>query len=300
VDLGPALQVELSHPDPAQLDAATEEVQRELNRLAGVFDVENSLEAGTREVQLRLKDEGRTLGLTLDDLAQQMRAAFFGVEASGVQRGREDVSVCLRLLERVRGALADVEDYRVTLPQGGTVPVRQVAAVRFETAPAAIQRVEGTRTGARCCRRCRSATHSSPSATAGRPRSSASCWRPWRAQGFVLALFAIYVLIAIPFGHYVRPLVVMAAPPFGVIGAAAHLVMGLPITVLSLFGIIGLVGVIVNDALVMIDFIGERMNGGWPVREAISDRAKTRLRPILLTPITTFLDVAPLVFETSL
>ncbi|MXX54534.1 MAG: efflux RND transporter permease subunit [Gemmatimonadetes bacterium] len=119
--------------------------------------------------------------------------------------------------------------------------------------------------------------------------------------GFALALLAIYALLAIPFGSYTKPLIIMAAIPFGIIGAVlGHVILGLQMAIMSLFGIIGLSGVVVNDSLVMIDFINERLGRGMPGREAIIEGAKARFRPILLTSITTFLGVAPLVFETSI
>ena len=121
------------------------------------------------------------------------------------------------------------------------------------------------------------------------------------ASGFALALLAIYALLAVPFGSYTKPLIVMAAIPFGIIGAiAGHLLLGLPMSMMSMFGVIGLSGVVVNDSLVMIDFINDRLRRGMPGREAIIDGAKARFRPILLTSVTTFLGVAPLVFERSL
>ncbi|MCH9015890.1 MAG: efflux RND transporter permease subunit, partial [Gemmatimonadetes bacterium] len=120
-------------------------------------------------------------------------------------------------------------------------------------------------------------------------------------RGFVLALLVIYALLAIPFGSYVQPLIIMAAIPFGIVGALwAHLAMGLSLGLLSIFGILGLSGVVVNDSLVMIDFINEERRNGMNARDAIISGAKTRFRPIMLTSLTTFLGVAPLVFERSL
>ncbi len=120
-------------------------------------------------------------------------------------------------------------------------------------------------------------------------------------KNFALALLVIYALLAIPFGSYVQPLIIMAAIPFGIIGAViGHLLLDLPVGLLSLFGIIGLSGVVVNDSLVMIDFINEQRANGAPPQEAIINGAKMRFRPILLTSVTTFLGVSPLVFEQSL
>ncbi|GMR13177.1 MAG: efflux RND transporter permease subunit [Gemmatimonadota bacterium] len=321
LDLGAPVQVELSHPDPERLEAAGDRVVTELESLAGVFDVKTDQDQGLREIQLRLRPEARSLGLTLDNVARQVRAAFFGDEALRVQRGREDMRVYVRLPKNERDAIADVEDYIVRTPSGGEVTLSRVASVSFGKSPTKIRRKEG--------RRILTVTADvDPAVLTGQeatgelekviiPRLAAADARlgfnfggeqqeqqesfASIGRGFVLALLVIYALLAIPFGSYIQPLIIMAAIPFGIIGALlAHLFMGLSLGLLSLFGIIGLSGVVVNDSLVMIDFINEECRKGTPPCDAIIEGAKSRFRPIMLTSLTTFLGVAPLVFERSL
>ncbi|MYB07492.1 MAG: efflux RND transporter permease subunit [Gemmatimonadetes bacterium] len=318
VDLGLPVHVELAHPDPRRLTAAADTVATILRGLAGVFDVRSDQDQGVREIQLDLKPEARTLGLGLDDLARQVRAAFFGEEVVRLQRGREEVRVYARLPEHERDAIADLETYRVRTPAGGTVHLGQVAAARFGNSPIVIRRQDGSRVATVTADAQAPAT---PAATrrleavlgemsardpglehsfAGERREVAESMGAL-GRGFALALFAIYALLAIPFRSYVRPLIVMAAIPFGLVGAVlGHLLLGFEIAATSVFGFVGLSGVVVNDSIVMIDFISERRRAGMPVREAIIGGAKARFRPIFLTSLTTFLGVAPLILEQDL
>ena len=319
--LGDPVHVELAHPDPQRLAVIADTVMARLQEFDGVYDIQADQEQGLREIQLDLRPEARTLGLTLDNVARQVRAAFFGDEALRVQRGREDVRVYVRLPEEERNAIADVEGYMVRTPAGGVVPLGRVAEVRFGNSPTTIQRKDGDRvvtvtadvvraivTGPEM----NSVLEGSilPELVERNPGLNFSFGGERQEQvesfgalggGFALAMLAIYALLAIPFGSYTKPLIIMAAIPFGIIGAVlGHLILGLNVAIMSLFGIVGLSGVVVNDSLVMIDFINERLRRGMSGREAIIAGAKARFRPIFLTSVTTFLGVAPLVFETSL
>ena len=321
VAFGVPVQVELSHPDPVQLDAIGRRVVDGLESLAGVFDVKTDQDQGLREIQLRLKPEARTLGLTLDEVARQVRAAFFGDEALRVQRGREDVRVYVRLPANERDAIADVGDYMVRTPTGGHVMLDRVARVSFGNSPTTIRRKEGQRiltitgnvepaivTGQVASRELEEVIIPPIAAEDTRLRVNFGGAQQEQQEsfssigrGFVLALLVIYALLAIPFGSYIQPLIIMAAIPFGVVGALwAHLAMGLSLGLLSIFGLLGLSGVVVNDSLVMLDFINAERRNGMNARDAIISGAKTRFRPIMLTSLTTFLGVAPLVFERSL
>ncbi|MXW09852.1 MAG: efflux RND transporter permease subunit [Gammaproteobacteria bacterium] len=321
LNFGFPVHVELAHPDPGRLTSVADSLMERLRAFEGVFDVRADQDQGLREIQLDLRPEARTMGLTLDALARQVRSAFFGNEAVRVQRGREEVRVYVRLPEEERNAIADVEAYLVRTPMGGEVPLGRVASVRLGSSPTTIRRTDGERvitvtadvdreviTGGEVTEQL--AATVLPELAAGDPGLSYSFGGQQQEQvesfgalagGFALALLAIYALLAVPFGSYTKPLIVMAAIPFGIIGAiAGHLLLGLPMSMMSMFGVIGLSGVVVNDSLVMIDFINDRLRRGMPGREAIIDGAKARFRPILLTSVTTFLGVAPLVFERSL
>ncbi len=315
------VQVELSHADPQALAAASEDLAGLLRASTGVFDVRSDYDEGFAELQIELREEGRALGVELDRLARQVRAAFFGDEALRVQRGREDVPVYVRLPEDDRNAVADVERFLVRTPDGGEAPLDRVASVRLASSPAAIQRKNGRRiatvradvdaavtTGGEVSdalaasvlpelgRRHPGLEH----AFAGQQQEQAGFLADLR-RGFLLASVGIFALLAVPFASYAKPLIVMAAIPFGMIGAIlGHMLLGLNLSIMSVAGIVGLSGVVVNDSLVMIDFIQERLRQGMSAREAVVDGAKARFRPIFLTSLTTFLGVSPLVFERSL
>ncbi|MDE2975090.1 MAG: efflux RND transporter permease subunit [Gemmatimonadota bacterium] len=321
IRFGDPVHVELSHPDPERLAGIADTVMARLQGFEGVYDIQADQDRGLREVQLDLRPEARTLGLNLDDVARQVRAAFFGDQALRVQRGREDVRVYVRLPEDERNAIADVEGYLIRTPTGAEVPLGRVAAVRLGKSPSTIRRKEGQRVLTVTADVIRAVVTGDeingvlensvlPELVARSPDLTYSFGGEQQEQvesfgalggGFALALLAIYALLAIPFGSYTKPLIIMAAIPFGIVGAVlGHLVLGLQMAIMSLFGVIGLSGVVVNDSLVMIDFINERLRRGMPAREAIIEGAKARFRPIFLTSVTTFLGVAPLVFETSL
>jgi multidrug efflux pump subunit AcrB len=321
IEFGADLTVELTHPDTEQLDRAGDRLVEALAEFNGVVDVETSRDEGLREIQLRLKPAARSLGLSLDDVARQVRSAFFGDEALRVQRGREDLRVYVRLPEEQRDAIDDVERYRIRTPDGGEAPLTQVAEVSFGFSPTSIQRKDGQRVltvstdvdqTIVTAQELTAALESSvlPELQGDIPLLSYSFGGQQADQAesfgalglnFILALLVIYALLAIPFGSYIQPLIIMSAIPFGVIGALmGHLLLGISVGLLSIFGIIGLSGVVVNDSLVMIDFINEQKSSGLDALDAIVAGAKQRFRPIMLTSLTTFLGVAPLVFETSL
>ncbi|MEP2379052.1 efflux RND transporter permease subunit, partial [Parasphingorhabdus sp.] len=320
VSVGAPVSVQLSDPDPAVVDEVSAQLMEELKRFNGIFDIQSDQDAGLQEIQLRLKPEARTLGVTLQDVALQVRAAFFGSEALRVQRGREDVRVYIRLPKEERNSISDVERFRVRVP-GGEVPLATLADVSFGEAPSVIRRTDGRRvttvtadidsdviTGQEIADALD--RDIMPQLQANYPQLLYSFGgeQEEQAESFgslgtamLLSLLAIYALLAIPFKSYVQPLIIMAVIPFGIIGALiGHMLLGLQLVVLSIFGIVALSGVIVNGSLVMIDFINENLRNGMPIEEAILSGAKSRFRPIMLTSLTTFLGVAPITFETSI
>ncbi len=320
LDFGSPVEAQISHAEPGLLRVVGDELVARLRELAGVYDVRTDQNRGFKEIQLELKPEAHTLGLTLDGLARQVRSAFFGDEALRVQRGPEDLRVYVRLPEEERDAIADVERYRVRTPAGDDVPLDRVAVARLGHSPASIHRKDGRRVltlqadvdpaivpASEVNERLRDVIlpelairHPGLEYTFGGEREAQFESFGALGRGYLLALVAIYALLAIPFGSYSKPLIVMAAVPSGIVGAIlGHLLLDLELGMMSVFGIVGLSGVVVNDSLVMIDFINERMAGGMPARNAIIEGAKVRFRPIFLTSVTTFLGVSPLVFEKS-
>ena len=319
MSFGDAVRVELTAASDETLGAVVAEVEAALRQMTGVFDVKNDRDTGKREIAFTLKPEARTYGLTLQSLAFQVRAAFFGDESLRVQRGREDVRVYIRLPGEERNSIDDLKAYRIRTPEG-FVPLGEVADLTEGTSPTSINRRNGRRiiavtasvdSGVITSNEVNSYITSTlmpsiqqryPDLThdfGGEQREQART-APAIIMNFFYALVAIYAMLAIAFKSYTQPLVVMSVIPFGVFGAImGHLIMGINMSLLSIFGIIGLSGVIINGALVMIDFINEEVRNGMDYHEAIVEGAKNRFRPIFLTSLTTFLGVAPLVFETS-
>ncbi|MDH4095228.1 MAG: efflux RND transporter permease subunit [Betaproteobacteria bacterium] len=321
IQLGSPVQIELSARTPQGLAQATQALQDELRRIDGVFDVRDDRDPGKQEVQFQLKPSARALGLTLESLSLQVRAAFFGAEALRVQRGRDEVRVYVRLPRAERASLADLARHRIRTPAGGFVPLHEVAELTLGYGPSTIVRRDGRRvstvlaevdsrviTGQQV--NTRLTDEVIPALQREIPGLSYAMGGEQREQGrtlpslarnFVLALFGMYALLALAFRSYVQPLIVLASIPFGLVGAVVgHLVMGLSMGLTSLFGVVGLAGIIVNGSLVLIDFINEERERGKPAAQAIQDACKSRFRPILLTAVTTFLGIFPLIVEKSI
>ena len=319
ITLGLPVHFELSHPDPERLAVIADEFVTELSGMDGVFDVRSNLDEGFRELQLELKPAARTLNLTIGDFASQVRSAFFGSEALRVQRGRDDVSVYVRLPEEERNSAADVERYPVRTP-GGEVPLGQVAAAGFARSAATIHRMDGRRavtvtadvdpvfaTGPQVNQSLEDGILERLSTeddffdyAFGGQRKQQEQVNTDLVRSFFLALLIMYALMAITFGSYSQPLIILAAVPLGAIGVVAgHMLFGLSLSIWSLYGLVGVSGVVVNDSLLMIKFINDLRASGAPARDAIITGSKDRFRAILLTSVTTFMGVAPLIFESS-
>ncbi|MEF8864806.1 MAG: efflux RND transporter permease subunit [Salinibacter sp.] len=316
---GDPVSVKLFAPTVEQMTRAAAVVQDSLHRYGGVLDVTSDWEE-KRELELRLKPAARSLGLTLDDLARQTRAAFFGIESYRLQRGQDEVRVYVRLSGDQRNAVEDLHEYRIRTPQGDAVPLDEVATVSLGTSPTQIQRQDGRRvvtvsadvnaaltTGGEASAQLEQGALSALQARmpqleyqfGGQQREQRKAQGSLQI-GFLLALFAIYGLLAIPFRSYVQPLIIMATIPFAWIGALlGHFVLGYNLIVPSIFGIVGLSGVIVNDALVMLDFANEERDKGASWRDALIHAGQVRFRPILLTSLTTFFGLAPFILERS-
>ena len=321
IDLGNPVEAVLSHPVPERLGEIADSVVDGLRSVSGVFDVRSDHAPGVREVQLRLRPEARTLGLTLDDIARQARDAFFGAEVLRVQREREEVRVFARLPADERDAITDVESYLIRTPSGQDVPLTKVASMSMGTSPPAIRRKDGQRVvtvTADVHQEVISAGEANAvledsilaELDAANPALTFSFGGEQQQQlesldalyrGFALAMLAIFALLAIPLGSYRKPFIVMAIIPFGLVGVVlGHLVLGIALSAASFLGFFGLAGVVVNDSLVMIDFIDQRLREGAAPKTAIIDGAKGRFRPIMLTSLTTFLGFTPLILERAI
>ena len=317
VSFGNPVEVVVSHTDPSRLRPIAEAVQDNLRRLQGVFDVRSDHADGIQEIQLELKPEARTLGLTLDGVARQARSAFFGEEALRVQRGREEVRAYARLPEDERNSVTDVERYLIRTPGGGEVPLGQVASIGMGTSPTSIPRQDGRRIATVTADVDAAVTSGTQingilertvlaELTSANPGMTYNFGGEAQQQiesfdalqrGFLLALLAIFAMLAIPLRSYTKPLIVMSVIPFGLVGAVlGHLFLGEIFTFVSAMGFLGLSGVVVNDSLMMIDFIDQKIREGTPPRAGIVEGAKGRFRPIMLTSVTTFLGFTPIYF----
>ena len=319
--LGNPVEVVLSHPQPERLEGIASRVVDGLGAVGGVFDIRSDHTAGIPEVRLGLLPEARTLGLTLDDLAWQTRDAFFGAEALRVQRGREEVRVYVRLPESQRNSITDVEDYLVRTANGAEVPIARVASLTPGVSPPALRRQDGQRvvtvtadvdatviTGGQANailengiladiqRDDPELTYTFGGEQQQQIDSLGALYR-----GFVFALIMIFALLAIPLRSYTKPFIIMAVIPFGFVGVIlGHWILGVAVSAESFVGIFGLAGVVVNDSLVMLDFIDQKLKEGLPPRAAIIEGAKGRFRPIMLTSLTTFLGFTPLILEDAI
>ncbi|MXY25719.1 MAG: efflux RND transporter permease subunit [Acidobacteria bacterium] len=319
--LGNPVEAALSHPDPERLTAMANSAVADLGGVGGVFDIRSDHTPGIPEVQVGLLPDARTLGLTLDDLAWQTRAAFFGAEAVRVQRGREEVRVYVRLPEEQRNSITDVERYWLRTPTGADVPVSRVASLSSGTSPPAIRRQDGQRIVTVTADVDASVVSA---ATANdilentilaelideNPELTYTFGGEQQQQldslgglyrGFAIALLMIFALLAIPLRSYTKPFIIMAIIPFGFIGVIlGHWALGVALSAESFVGIFGLAGVVVNDSLVMIDFTDQKLREDIPGRTAIIEGAKGRFRPIMLTSLTTFLGFTPLILEDAI
>ncbi len=319
VHMGANIDIQLAHADAERLDRAAREVQAALATYPGVHDIATNAEPGKREIRLHLRPAARTLGVSETDLGRQVRAAFYGAEALRFERGRNEVRVMVRYPEAQRRSVADLEQLRIHTPDGGEMDLGDAAQVSEGTGYSVIHRwgrkrvinvtasVDSHTTSAgevlrdikarllsRLVRDDPGLSYNLEGESKERRESMASM-----RLGFSLALFAIYALLAIPLRSYLQPLLIMVAIPFGVVGAViGHLVMGFNLSMLSIFGIVALSGVVINDALLLIA-TANQLRDGRDALGAMTDAGVRRFRPILLTSVTTFFGLTPMILETS-
>ena len=319
---GPSIDFRLVGRNIDQTVRAAQELERRVRQYEGVFDVRNSHDRGTPEIKLNIKPEAEALGLTLSDLARQVRAGFYGEEVQRVQRGQDEVKVMVRFPKDERDSVGYLENMRIRTPDGGRVPFHAVAEVQMSEAPSRIQRFDrerAVRVSAEVDKerfepgriRQQIVDKDIPEVLAMFPgvrtREGGAGQSQQEVQadmlkGAAFALFLIYALMAIPLRSYSQPLIIMSVIPFGAIGAlVGHWILQIEVSMLSFFGIIALSGVVVNDSLILVDFVNRERRQGVPLAQAVRDAARVRFRPILLTSLTTFLGLAPItIFETSL
>ena len=316
---GAALNVELSHQDIQVLERAGEDLAASLARFPIVKDIDDGFSPGKEQLDFTVRPEGQSLGLQAMDVARQVRSAFYGAEALRQQRGRDEVKVMVRLPEAERTSEYNLENLLVRTPAGREIPVLEAVTVKRDRAYTAINRRNGRRTITV------TADVSPPSRAGmildqmektaypalkkrypgldlsyvGRQQDMKESLQAL-GSGFVLALLVIFALLAIPFRSYVQPLIILVSIPFGMVGAVlGHLIMGYSLSVMSMMGLVALAGVVVNDSLVLINFANRRRDAGASPHDAVASAGVRRFRPIMLTSLTTFGGLAPMIFETS-
>ncbi|MCZ6671397.1 MAG: efflux RND transporter permease subunit, partial [Verrucomicrobia bacterium] len=325
-----AMTIELSHPDVEMLKEASRELQIKLASFEGLYDIADSYEKAYDEFELDLKPEAEFLGVTASNLAQQVRTAFFGSEVQRIQRGRDEIRVMVRYPEAERRSLGSLQSMMIRTANGIEVPFETVAEIVPGRSLPSIQRVDRKRIiqvsadGDTQELDIESMEQEIlevflPELAATRYPGMQFGVRGYSAMardnqremilGIYFILVVIYALLAIPFRSYFQPIIVMSAIPFGVVGAImGHYIMakvfgfnnGDPIiTQRSIFGMMALSGVVVNDSLIMVHFMNRKVKEGMPLNEAVRLAGVRRFRPILLTSLTTFFGLAPLMFETS-
>ncbi len=320
ISAGDPINIELRGNDLDGLRAASNELRAELARYPGIIDVSDSFRGGKRELRLDILPSAQPLGLTLSNLARQVRQAFYGEEVQRIQRERDDVRVMLRYPRKQRQSIAAVENMFIRTPAGDEVPFHTVAEVREGVGFAAIARTNRQRTVnvigdvdletgnanevvadlergflPELMRRYTDVRYG----LEGEQREQAETMGAL-GRGAVLALLAIYALLAIPLRSYIQPLLIMMAIPFGLIGAViGHIVLGHILSMSSVMGMVALAGVVVNDSLVLVSYINQRRDRGVGLRDAIRDSGAARFRPILLTSLTTFAGLIPILSDFS-
>ncbi|MYM65088.1 efflux RND transporter permease subunit [Pseudomaricurvus sp. HS19] len=316
---GSPIDIQLAGNDFRALQDAAEHVKARLATHVGVYDIADSMSSGKEELQIQLKPEAYALGLSESDVIRQVREAFYGYEAQRIQRGRDDVRVMVRFPYSEREAVANLQDFRIRTADGRSIPVAQIVELVPGQSPTSIYRNDLKRTLNVTAEVDKSSVNQSlvtsdissylDQLLVQYPGISYSLEGEAREQeesfgsllvGLVFVLFAIYSLLAIPFKSYTQPLLVMSVIPFGTLGAfIGHWIMGMSLTLFSILGMLALVGVVVNDSLVLVDCINQQRRRGASVWEAIQYAGPARFRPVMLTSLTTFIGLMPLLFEQS-
>ena len=311
------IEIQLSANSLTTLQEVAELIKSRLSTYPTVFDIADSMSDGKQELQIELTEQGLALGLNRVTVSTQIRNSFFGAQVQRIQRGRDDVRVMVRLPLDERRSVADLQNILITTPTGSTVPLSHVAKLIPGQSPTSILRIDRFRTLNVSADIEKSNTnmtvlqadlktyldelmaqypgvHYTMEGEAKEQEESFGSL----AWALLFVFFVIYTLLAIPLKSYWQPLIVMSVIPFGMIGAVmGHWLMGMELTIMSLLGMLALIGVVVNDSLVLVDFINKKRSEGHSMYEAVANAGVVRFRPIMLTSLTTFIGLMPLLFE---
>jgi hydrophobic/amphiphilic exporter-1 (mainly G- bacteria), HAE1 family len=324
---GVPIEFKLLAPSNAvsELEAAVEECKVRLAEYPGVYDIADDSAPGKVEFRIKIKERARAMGIPLFELADTVRASYFGAEVMRLQRGRHEVKLMVRYPDDERRSLANFDQIRVRGNDGAEYPITELADIEITRGASEINRVDQLRSitvssdlneqvegaNAKEIVADLKADFFGLKSFAEKYPNVRVRWEGQEAEsqdsikslmiGLALAMIGMYILLTIQFTSYLQPILIMMIIPFGCIGAiAGHFWLGLPVTMFSLFGLVALTGVVVNDSIVLIDFINHRMADGMPLHDAIIDAGRRRFRPVLLTSVTTVAGLTPILLETSL
>lgn len=320
---GPAgnpIEIQLTGADFQQLRQAADKLKAEIATYPGTFDITDNFKPGKPEGQIQVKAGATSLGISMGDIAKQIRQAFYGEEALRIQRGRDDIKVMVRYAEQNRKNIFGLEEMRIRTRDGREIPFNEAAMVKRGRAYSTIQRVDRKRVITVSSDIDEAVANASNivadlktnfltklvqrypgvgydlEGQEKRTRESLASLK----KGFTMALMGIFLLLASQFRSYIQPIIIMVAIPFGLIGAiAGHLFLGMHFTIISIFGVVALSGIVVNDSLILIDFINRAASEGQNVEAAVIASGKVRFRPVLLTTVTTVAGLFPLLLERS-
>ncbi|MDO6420920.1 efflux RND transporter permease subunit [Saccharophagus degradans] len=311
------IDIQLRSNNFQELEIVSDKIKERLTTYAPVFDINDSLADGKEELRIELKPEAYLLGVNRAEVVQQVRQAFFGVQAQRIQRGRDDVRVMVRFPREERESIAHLNNMLIRTPSGQQVPFSHIAEYTPSQSPTAIYRIDGYRTvNVRADVDKQAANMTVLQADLEKYVASLVAQYPGMSYkmggeseeqresftslywGIGAVILVIYALLAIPFGSYSQPLIVMSIIPFGLIGAiVGHWIMRMDLTIMSMLGMLALIGIIVNDSLVLVDYINKMRSRGMALREAVLTAGAARFRPVMLTSLTTFIGLMPLLFE---
>jgi HAE1 family hydrophobic/amphiphilic exporter-1 len=323
IDGGPGgnpIEIQLIGNDLDQLARAAEDLKGEIAQYPGTFDITDNFRPGKMEKRILIRPGAKVLGITMADIATQIRQAFYGDEALKIQRGKDDIKVMVRYSQQERQSESSIDELRIRTMDGRQVPLNQVAQIQMEQGYSAIQRVdrkriitvisdvdENTANAQEIVTSLKNGylnqlTTRFPGVTydlEGQAKRTQDLIDSL-IKGFGMCAMIIFLLLASQFRSYIQPLIIMTAIPFGLIGAVlGHLIMDLELTMFSLLGIVALSGIVVNDSLILIDFINTKVRGGMNNYDAVVEAGQNRFRPVLLTSVTTVAGLFPLLLETS-
>lgn len=313
------IDIQLSSTSMQTLRDAAEKVKQRLATYPTVFDINDSMSSGKQELQIELTEQGKALGLTRNNISRQVRSAYFGSQVQRIQRGRDDVRVMVRLPLEERRSIAELERILINTPNGGSVPLGHVARLEPGVSPSTIHRIDRYRVINVTADVEKGKTNMTvlnadlmaflDELVGQYPGLSHSLEGEAKEQresfgslkwALLFVFFIIYCLLAIPFKSYWQPIAVMSVIPFGALGAMlGHWIMGMDLSIMSILGMLALVGVVVNDSLVLVDYINKKRAEGMALYDAVSTAGAARFRPVMLTSLTTFIGLIPLLFEKS-